>query len=463
MFVHESPDPPATASSARYSWACSSWRTICRSAMSSIRHTTIGTSPEMPCAHSTGAAALTVREDVGWRAERRIRVEHMAGQALEQAGLVRDRCRGGTAGPAPASRPGCRPARTRRRRDACRPGRARPSREAATSVQNVTCAAAPGRQPDAAPQAEHRDRARRRTCWRGAGRRRRRSARGCRVRVPGSAPGRFRIARCRPPPPRRRPGGPPRPAARPDDRRRRVASSAPMSATNSVCTNSLEKAGWAASAAPVARTISAYDVTSISRVRCPSLEIVTRRASASSSGETITSSLVVIVPSRLTDVDAVFEERRLVPVGLDAAGLVARRPHRAAVDVAKEDVRAPAVARRVLAPAGDREVAPAAVARSRRRHHHRVPAVGQQVRPARRAGAATGSGGASAARVRERSLAARASSLPRDGRRPPRAACVPAAAARLPGRSARRGSGPASRRRAARWRARSPSCPGGAP
>ena len=73
-----------------------------------------------------------------------------------------------------------------------------------------------------------------------------------------------------------------------------------MSATNSVCTNRLEKAGCAASAASGANTISAYDVSSISRARLPRLEIETRRTSASSSGETATSSVVVIVPSRLT-------------------------------------------------------------------------------------------------------------------------------------------------------------------
>ncbi len=78
-------------------------------------------------------------------------------------------------------------------------------------------------------------------------------------------------------------------------------------------------------------------------------------------------------------VDPVFEERGLVFVGFDAAGLVAGRPHGATLDVAEEHVGAPAVARRVLAPARDGEVTPTAVARPHRRHHHRIPAVGEQL------------------------------------------------------------------------------------
>ena len=82
--------------------------------------------------------------------------------------------------------------------------------------------------------------------------------------------------------------------------RRRVARIAPLSATNSVCTNRLEKAGWAASAASGANTTSAYEVSSISRTPVPRLEIEIRRTSASSSGDTAISILVSIIPSRLT-------------------------------------------------------------------------------------------------------------------------------------------------------------------
>jgi hypothetical protein len=66
----------------------------------------------------------------------------------------------------------------------------------------------------------------------------------------------------------------------------------------SVSMDRFENAGCAASAAPGASTISAYDVTSISRVRSPSFVIETRRTSASSSDDTISSRRVVIVPSR---------------------------------------------------------------------------------------------------------------------------------------------------------------------
>ena len=80
------------------------------------------------------------------------------------------------------------------------------------------------------------------------------------------------------------------------------------------------------------------------------------------------------------DFDAILEERRLVTIGFDSTGLVARRPHGAAVGIAKEDVRTPAIACRVLVPAGHREMTPAAVSRPRRGHHHGVPAVGEQLR-----------------------------------------------------------------------------------
>ena len=59
--------------------------------------------------------------------------------------------------------------------------------------------------------------------------------------------------------------GGPDPAARRCERGRRVASSAPISGTNSVWTNRFWKAGCATSAACGASTISAYEVSSISR------------------------------------------------------------------------------------------------------------------------------------------------------------------------------------------------------
>ena len=78
---------------------------------------------------------------------------------------------------------------------------------------------------------------------------------------------------------------------------RRVASNVAHSAMLSVWMNRFENAGWAASAAAGASTTSAYDVTSISRVAAPWFVSETRRSSASSSGDTITSSRVAIAPS----------------------------------------------------------------------------------------------------------------------------------------------------------------------
>ena len=82
------------------------------------------------------------------------------------------------------------------------------------------------------------------------------------------------------------------------ERGRRVASSAPVSASNSVCTNRFWNAGWATSAACGASASSWYDVSSISRAREPRLVSDTRRISASSSAETTIVKPVVIDPSR---------------------------------------------------------------------------------------------------------------------------------------------------------------------
>jgi hypothetical protein len=57
-------------------------------------------------------------------------------------------------------------------------------------------------------------------------------------------------------------------------------------------------AGWAASAAGGASTTSAYEVSSMARAAGPELVSVTRRTSASSSGDTSTWSVVAMAPSR---------------------------------------------------------------------------------------------------------------------------------------------------------------------
>ena len=75
-----------------------------------------------------------------------------------------------------------------------------------------------------------------------------------------------------------------------------------------------------------ASTISAYEVSSMSRVRVPRLVSDTRRTSASSSGETTTSSVVVIAPSRRRISTRSSGECYLVGVRFDTARLISRRP-----------------------------------------------------------------------------------------------------------------------------------------
>ena len=57
----------------------------------------------------------------------------------------------------------------------------------------------------------------------------------------------------------------------------------------------------------------------------------------------------------------VFAEGGLVRLRFDAAGLIARRPDLARLHIAKKDVRHPAVPRRILAPARDGNILPAAI------------------------------------------------------------------------------------------------------
>ena len=128
---------------------------------------------------------------------------------------------------------------------------------------------------------------------------------------------------------------------------------------------------------------------------------------------------------------AILGEHDVVAVGLRAARLVGGGPHLAALDIAQEDVAAPVVARRVLAPARDGPIAPAAVARAGGRQHHRVAAVGQQVRRTGWRRAECAGGARTAARDRRRGAGA-ALPRPADGRPRRRAACAPAAAARSP-------------------------------
>ena len=80
------------------------------------------------------------------------------------------------------------------------------------------------------------------------------------------------------------------------------------------------------------------------------------------------------------ELGAVLVEGDAVGIRFEARRLKSRRPDAAVAAIAQEDVRAPVVAGRILAPARHGEVAPAAEPRTRRRQHHRIAAVREQVR-----------------------------------------------------------------------------------
>ncbi len=257
----------------------------------------------------------------------------------------------------------------------------------------------------------------------------------CRARVPESAPGPFRIAGDRPRRLRRRPGGPPRPVAR------RVIGAAAWPAPRR-CRRRTPSArtDWRRPGVPCRpppRPGRSRHTTSrrCRELRRPPLEIVTRRASASSSGETMTSSLVVIVAVAPDDLDAIFEERRLVTdrVRLHSAG----SPPTTRCRCRHREGRCTSPSHRTSGPlasgsprdrpSGCIPIPPRSSSRSTGRW--RAAACG------RWADEATGSGAASAGRVRGHG---RPPARPRvaDGRLPHRAAFVPAGGARSPGRSA---------------------------
>ena len=121
-------------------------------------------------------------------------------------------------------------------------------------------------------------------------------------------------------------------------------------------------------------------MTSISRTALPEFVIETRRTSASSSAETSTSMSRRQRSVAARELGAILVERDIIVVGLGAARLKSRRPDVAAVDVAQKDVGAPVVAGGVLAPACDRQIAPAAVTRAGGGEHHGVAAVREQLR-----------------------------------------------------------------------------------
>ncbi len=145
------------------------------------------------------------------------------------------RCRGGGAGPGPASTPGSPPARTSPTRGTCRRGRGPRSRDSATTVEKIAWAVAPGasvtRQPEAEDRIQHRaDRVRQRAP---VDDRDRRADRPAAAEEAGAV--RFVLDDAR----RSAPSTAATCAAQiggsSAERGRRVASRAPISGTNSVC------------------------------------------------------------------------------------------------------------------------------------------------------------------------------------------------------------------------------------
>ena len=84
-------------------------------------------------------------------------------------------------------------------------------------------------------------------------------------------------------------------------------------------------------------------------------------------------------PVLARDLHAILVESRAVAVGFASARLITGRPYLAAAHVAQEYVAAPGVQGGIFAPAGERDVAPTAVAGAGGGHHHRVAAIGQEM------------------------------------------------------------------------------------
>ena len=201
----------------------------------------------------------------------------------------RGRCRGGAAGPAPASTPASPRGRTSPDRGTSRRDRGPRRATARRASRTRRARSRPARQPHAAPQAHDRIEHR-------AGRVGQRPAVDHRRRRPDPAPAAeepraigLPLQARRPSRPRRPPRGPARPASRGATAAGGSPAACRARATHSVCTLRLENAGWAASAAGGASTTSAYDVSSMLPASCvPRFVSETRRTSASSSGDTIT-------------------------------------------------------------------------------------------------------------------------------------------------------------------------------
>ena len=257
MLVDDHQIDARAASSASIHARAAAGATWAMSSISSMRSSTIGRSPEIACGHSAdcGPAPRAIAASDGRGSARRRR-----GSAPRAAGSrppPARRCRDGAAAPAPASRRASAPGRRRCGRGACRSGRAAPRatarpasrRRSAPSRPAGSAPAGAARRSDRAPCPTVFDSGRSSTIAVGVG--------GGAAAAEEAGPVGLVLLSGRPPRPRRRRNAPPRPAARRASAGGASRSSAPNSARCSVWTNSLAKAGWAASAAGVVSTSSA--------------------------------------------------------------------------------------------------------------------------------------------------------------------------------------------------------------
>ena len=317
----------ASRLSRQYSCARSSCLTISRSLSSSILTSTIGRSPEMPCGHRADWPNAVFLENVAGRAQRGIGVQHPVGNALKLLRLFEIDRPDSAAAPVPGSMPGSSRGRRPPCRDACRPAREPAARLAPTPVQKAMRAVSPGairtRRRSASTgsstvpvvldsgRASTIETALRKSCPRP--RKRARSVSNCKPPMPSpSSALTWATQSC---------------GIRRDRGPRRVASSAPLSAMNSVLHEQLGERGVRGVGVGrrqhhlgVGRQFDFADAASLVGHRDPAhLRVVFGRHEDLGRGEDGS------VPAG--DFRAILEKRHVVAVGLASDRLISGRPY----------------------------------------------------------------------------------------------------------------------------------------
>jgi hypothetical protein len=122
----------------------------------------------------------------------------------------------------------------------------------------------------------------------------------------------------------------------------------------------------------------------MTRATAERLVIVMRRNSTSSSGDTQISVWTSRPAWRLPKLRARLGENGFVALGRAHHGLIRGGPEFARRQIAQIDKRSPAIAGGILAPAGDRQIAPATVAAAGAADDDMITAVGQEMNLRRR-------------------------------------------------------------------------------